>query len=116
VGGSVTRFQGTDDDWLSQFYVNSFAPESADVTLQIRITDTLNGVVGEWQYYPCYGNTPEGTPGLYNCVISDHYLEPQPSFQIDGTWMPFSVEYFAVISNDGESAYSPGGYWETQRR
>lgn len=116
VAGSVVRFQPGEDDWQSYFYLNTFSPEEATASLELRITNSLTGEAGAWQSYPCTGNTYSGTPGLYNCVISNHYLQPQASFQIDGTWMPFSVEYYGLISIDGESGYAPGGTWETARR
>jgi hypothetical protein len=114
--GSVVRFQPDTDDWVSYFYLNTFSPQEASTAVELRITDTINNVVGDWQVYPCTGNTSSGSNGLYNCVISNHTLQPQSSFQIDGTWMTFSVEYRGVISAGGTAVYAPGGTWTTARR
>ena len=119
VADDVVRFQGTDDDWLSQFYINAYSPEEATVILEIRITDTINDVTNDWQHYQCSNvtyNYGQGDQARYNCVVSNHVLAPPDSFKIDGTWMSFSVEYRAAIYSGDEVAYAPGGTWETARR
>jgi hypothetical protein len=79
VAGDVVRFQSGDDDWLSQFYLNAYSPAEATTVLEIRITDTINGVTGDWQRYPCTNVTNHfgvGDNARYNCVVSDHLLSP----------------------------------------
>lgn len=57
-----------------------------------------------------------GAEAWYTCELQNHTLSPPSSFQIDGTWMPFSVEYRAAIYSGDEIVYADGGSWETERR
>ena len=119
VADDVVRFQPSDDDWLSHFYINAYSPEEATVILEIQITDTINDVTNDWQQYQCSNvtyNYGSGDGARYNCVVSNHTLAPPDSFKIDGTWMSFHVEYRAAIYSGDEVAYATGGSWETARR
>ena len=119
VAASVERFQSGDDDWQSDFTLLGYSPGDATAMLEVRITDTLNDVVGEWQQYPCTtitAVTGEGDESRYTCEITNHRIAPPSSFQIDGTWMPFSVEYRSAVYSGDETEYGSGGSWETARR
>lgn len=118
LAGTISRVQGA-DDWISTFTISGYSPVESTVIVEVRITDSINDVTADWQQYQCSniaGDSGVGAEARYTCELQNHTLSPPSSFQIDGTWMPFSVEYRAAIYSGDEIVYADGGSWETERR